>query len=181
MVDKYLSWFFKFSKCSSDEMSSLPFPTWFFGEFLCGPRRFQLVCCLKCRRHNVMINEEENFAATNPQEQEILRDEILAAVDPLSAAAAGPSSAIGPPSAVAAAPGASIGHPCSAAANQTISKAALSKLNYLRACLVRQLYFHAIFPWYVYPKVGLKRKVAFSHFCENLFCKHLLAKNMRNL
>ncbi len=85
-----------------------------------------------------MINEE-NFAATHPQEQDILRNEILAAVDPLSAAAAGPSSTIGPPCAVAAAPDAPIGHPCSAAANQTISKAALGKLNYLRACLVRQL------------------------------------------
>ncbi len=81
-----------------------------------------------------MINEEENFAATHHQEQEVLRDEILTAVDSLSAA--GPSSAIGPPSAVAAARDASIGHPCSAAANQTISKAALGKLNYLRACLV---------------------------------------------
>jgi hypothetical protein len=86
-----------------------------------------------------MINEEENFAATHQQEQEILRDEILAAVDPLSAAAGRPRSAIGPSSAFAAAPEASIGHPCSAAANQTISKAALGKLNYLRACMVRQL------------------------------------------
>ncbi len=146
-------------------MSSLPFPTRFWvkhigklafigdksTEFLCGPRRFLLVCCLNCRRHDVMINEKENFAATHQQEQEILRDEILATVDPLSAAAAaGSSSAIGPPSAVAAAPDASIGHPCSAAANQTISKAALGKLNYLRACLVRQLS-----PRFVYPKVGL--------------------------
>jgi hypothetical protein len=104
------------------------------------------VCCLKCRRHNVLVNEEENFAATHPQEQDFLRDEILAAVDPLSAAAAGSSSAIGPPFAAAATPDASIGHPCSAAANQTISKAALGKLNYLRACLVRQLYFRASFP-----------------------------------
>ncbi len=89
----------------------------------------------------MLINEEENFAATHPQEQAILRDEILAAVDPLSAAAAaGSSSAIGPPSAAVAAPDAPIGHPCSAAAYQTISKAALGKLNYLRACMVRQLY-----------------------------------------
>ncbi len=108
-------------------------------EFLCGPRLFLLICNLKCRRLNAMINEEENFAATHQQEQEILRDEILAAVDPLSAAAGRPRSAIGPSSAFAAAPEASIGHPCSAAANQTISKAALGKLNYLRACMVRQL------------------------------------------
>jgi hypothetical protein len=100
----------------------------------------------------------------------------LSAVDPLSAAAAGSSSAIGPPSAVAAAPDASIGHSWSAAANQTISKAALGKLNYLRACMVRQLYFHATFPSFVHPKVGLKRKFAFSHFCGNHFCKHLLAE-----
>jgi hypothetical protein len=93
-----------------------------------------------------MRTEEENLAATHPQEQEILRDEIFAAVDPLSAAAAGSSSAIGPPSAVAAAPDASIGPHSTAVENQTISKAALGKLNYLRACLVCQLYFHATFP-----------------------------------
>jgi hypothetical protein len=98
-----------------------------------------------------MRTEEENLAATHPQEQEILRNEILAAFDSLSAAAAGPSSAIGPFSAIAAAPDASIGHSCSAAANQTISKAAMGKLNYLRVCLVRQLYFHAKFPSFVYP------------------------------
>jgi hypothetical protein len=114
------------------------------------------VCCLKCRRHNVMINEEENFAATHPQEQEILRDEILVAVDPLSAAA---SSAIGPPSAVAAAPDASIGRSCSAAAYQTISKAALGKLNYLRACLVRKLYSHATFPSFCLPERRLEMEI----------------------
>jgi hypothetical protein len=125
-----------------------------------------------------MINEEENFAATHPQEQEILRDEILAAVGPLSAAAAGPSSAIGPPSAVAAAPDASIGHSCSAVAKQTISKAALGKLNYLRACLVRQLYFHATYP---HLFVGLKWRFGFSHFCENNFLQQFACRSMRSL
>ncbi len=122
------------------------------------------VCCLKCRRHNVLINEEENFAATHQQKQEILRDEILAAVDPLSAVAAGSSSAIGPPSAVAAAPEASIGRSCSAAAYQTISKAALGKLNYLRACLVRQLYFNARFHSFCLSKSRTEMEICVFSF-----------------
>jgi hypothetical protein len=112
----------------------------------------------------VVINEEENFAATHPQEQEILRDEILTAVDPLSAAAAGPSSAIGTPSAAAAAPEACIGHSCSAAANQTISKAALGKLNYLRACMVSQLYFHATFPSLCLPESRIEMEICVFSF-----------------
>jgi hypothetical protein len=98
----------------------------------------------------------------------------LTAVDPLSAAD-GSSSAIGPPSA-AAATDASKGRSCSAAANQTISKAALGivgKLNYLRACMVRQLCFQ--FPCYIHlvclPESRIETEICAVSFLRKSFCK----------